>query len=265
LNVRRIFSRPVAIGVLATLALAAVLGGVGPSFFRSAPAAAATSVVGTTSVEAALGVAPTAATLAAVSEKTAAGLTTAATVSAKSAPALSVASLPLVKPKGAKAKAAAKPAAKVAASAAKPAAKAAARPKAKASSRTWVKKAPARAKAKKKAKKKSFKASSSSGYNGPRPSGSGAARWRPVVRWYLKKYGVWSQFIEDKAIHIINGESSGNPSCVTHDYVGLFQFNSEWMSTADRLNPYTSICKFVQVYKSGGISAVKRNWAPTYN
>jgi len=253
LNVRRIENRPTIIGVLITLTLAAVLGVVGPWFFRSTPASAAPAPTGITSVEAALGVAPSAVTLAAASNRAAVCLTTAATVSAKSAPALSVAGLPLVKlkgvakPKPAAVKAVAKPAVK------KAAAKPAARPR-----KVAPRKRPARKPARKPVARAS--ASSSSGYTGPPPSGSGAERWRPVVRWYLKKYGVWDQFIEDKAIHIINGESSGNPNCRTGQYVGLLQFGSGWMSTADRLNPYMSICKFVQVYRDGGLAAIRRNW-----
>ena len=80
------------------------------------------------------------------------------------------------------------------------------------------------------------------------------------MRWYLNHYHVWNQFIEDKTIHIINGESSGDPSCVSGEYVGLLQFNPSWMSTADRLNPYKSIAKFVQVYRDGGLSAIRNNW-----
>ena len=269
MNVRRIFSRPVAIGVLTALALAAVVGGVGPSLFRPAAAAAASSN-GTTSVEAALGVAPVPVTLAAVSDRTAVALTTAAAVSAKSAPALSAASLPLVKPKGVS-----KPKAAVKAPARKPVAKAAPRAKAKPAPRprarvaaTPVKRPVTRRKAAKKAPRKAAKArkGAAPGYGGPRPgSGGGAERWRPVVRWYLKRYGVWSQSFEDKAIHIMNGESSGDPRCETGDYVGLYQFNSSWMSRADRLNPYTSICRFVRVYKAGGIAAIRSNWAPTFN
>jgi hypothetical protein len=36
------------------------------------------------------------------------------------------------------------------------------------------------------------------------------------------------------------------------------------MSTADRLDPYISICRFVLVYKEGGLAAIKYHWAPTY-
>jgi len=98
----------------------------------------------------------------------------------------------------------------------------------------------------------------------PAPSGSGAERWRGVVRWYLKRAGVWNQTIEDKAIHIINGESSGDPNCIYHDYVGLFQFNSEWASTSTRLDPYWSIARFVQVYREGGMSSIRQAWSPTF-
>ena len=248
--VRSTISRPIAVSALAALAFVGILGGVGPAFFLSAPANAATSPVGTTSVEAALGVAPSVVTLAAVSNQTAVGLATAAAVSAKSASALSAAKLPLVKPKGV-AKAS-RPIRKPAANVRKPAAKP------RAARRKAVRRAPTR-KPVRRAAKRTFS------YPVRPSSAGGAEKWRPVVRWYLKKYGVWSQFIEDKAIHIINGESSGNPNCVTSDYVGLFQFNSEWMSRAERLNPYKSIDRFVRVYRDGGISAIKRNWSPTYN
>jgi hypothetical protein len=247
LTVRSIITRPVAIAAVAALALVVVLGGVAPSFFVSTPANAATSRVGATSVEAALGVAPSAVTLAAVSNQTAVGLATAAAVSAKSASAPSASSLPLVKPKVVP-----KPAAKAPKAAAKPAAKA----------RAPRRKAPPRKAPKRKPVRRAVKRAS---YPVRPSSAGGAEKWRPVVRYYLKRSGVWSQFIEDKTIHIINGESSGNPNCVTNDYVGLLQFNSEWMSRAERLNPYASIARFVRVYKEGGLSAIKRNWSPTYN
>jgi hypothetical protein len=249
------FGRPVAIGAITALAVAAVLGIGGPALFASAPARAATSQAGTTSVEAALGVAPSAVALAAVGNRTAAGLTSAAAVSAKSAPALSAASLPLVKPKGVS-----KPAAKAAA---KPAAKHVT--KAKATAR--AKKAPAKKKATAKKVRKKAKAKAKKKTSAPLAhpgGGSGAERWRPVVRAYLKKAGVWSQSFEDKAIHIMRKESSGNPSCVSGDYVGLYQFSSSWMSRAARLDPYKSIARFVRVYKEGGIAAIKYHWAPTY-
>jgi hypothetical protein len=267
-KVRSIVSRPVATSALAAVAAVALLGGIGLSFFRSTPASAAAPVAGSTSVEAALGVAPSGAALAAVSDKTTAGLATAATVTIKAAPALSASSLPLVRMKHPAVKATPKKAAAAPTSGSSASARLAAKARLRArvvARRVAVAKRIAAAKKAAARKKTAARRPGSSRPAGcPAPSGSGAERWRPVVRWYLKRAGVWNQTIEDKAIHIINGESSGDPSCIYHDYVGLFQFNSEWASTATRLDPYWSIARFVQVYKEGGMSSIRHHWSPTF-
>jgi hypothetical protein len=280
LNVRRTVTRPLGLVVSATIALAVAIGGIGS--FRSAPADAAVPLTGVSSVEVALGVTPTAASLTTVADKTDDGSKTVAPAPLGSTLALPVALLRLdesergtyartvVAPRtAARPKSAAARAATAAPGTAKSVTKRRTSPKAKKHASAEGKSLPTRLSNRAQARRKAAPTKAKKkthGYGGPPPSARGGAeRWRPVVRWYLKRYGVWSRSFEDKAIHIMKGESGGDPRCRTGSHLGLYQFDPGWMSTADRLNPYTSICRFVLEYKRGGIRAIRRPWAQTFN
>ena len=91
-------------------------------------------------------------------------------------------------------------------------------------------------------------------------------RWRVPIRTELKRQGVWSAFIEDKALHIIQSESSGIPTAGKgRSCQGLFQFQRGWSRGKDRrLSGYWSVTRFVTAYRQGGLRSIKRHWRATY-
>lgn len=95
-------------------------------------------------------------------------------------------------------------------------------------------------------------------------SGYGVGRWQPAIRYELKRQGVYSKFMEDKLLHIMEGESTGNPNNRFGQHRGLFQFNNAWGSEAERLDPRWSIKRIVKVYRVGGLSKIQQHWKATY-
>jgi hypothetical protein len=94
-------------------------------------------------------------------------------------------------------------------------------------------------------------------------SGYGVKRWRPLVAYELRRQHVYSKNIENTILHIMRGESGGNPDSVYGQHRGLFQFNSNWGSVKKRLDPEWSIRRIVKVYKVGGMSKMRQHWAAT--
>jgi len=99
-------------------------------------------------------------------------------------------------------------------------------------------------------------------------------RWRLPLRDMMKRHHVWTQARENKALHIIYGESRGNTNTGhLNGCYGLFQFGTGWKHHggydghhhADwRKCGYCSAHRFVHVWKVGGTKAIKRHWAATY-
>jgi len=99
-------------------------------------------------------------------------------------------------------------------------------------------------------------------------------KWRPVVRLELRRQHVWSRPIEDRIVHIIDGESTGRERAGSpRGCYGLLQFDRGWLRTTVprcyrkgdwRGNGRASIWVIVRLYAKHGTGPLKRHWRATY-
>lgn len=94
------------------------------------------------------------------------------------------------------------------------------------------------------------------GMGSPRPQPPGQSysveQWRSLVARYFPPEAV------EEALLCITLESSGNPYCVTGDYVGLWQMDSGYGTYEQRTNPEWSTAVAYACWKANGW----RNWPP---
>jgi hypothetical protein len=94
------------------------------------------------------------------------------------------------------------------------------------------------------------------------------------VRWELRNQHVYSRQIENRILHIINGESTGNPKAGhIRGCYGLTQNDRGWIRTKVpwyhqghdwRGDGKASIYVIVTLYRKYGTAPLKRHWAATY-
>lgn len=72
-------------------------------------------------------------------------------------------------------------------------------------------------------------------------------------------------WIVNAGIRIASRESGNSPGAVSPngEYVGIYQFGSDWSSMENRLDADWSINRFVKVYKDGGQAKIYQHWRAT--
>lgn len=84
--------------------------------------------------------------------------------------------------------------------------------------------------------------------------------WRVVGSKILREEGVYSDANLALLLKCINRESTGNPSARNGQHIGLLQFNNNWGSEEQRLNPEWSIRRWARVLREEGVSGIRRHW-----
>jgi len=106
----------------------------------------------------------------------------------------------------------------------------------------------------------------------PEETSASASYWtktqvQDTLEAAANEYGLnkpQTEWIVDIGTKVAYRESRYNTQASNNGkYLGLFQFNANWGSAAERLNPVWSCYRFVKVYVDGGQAAIYQHWKAT--